>query len=396
MKNISIIILATVLLLSCSSSKKNNASQYTTSLIELKKITLPIDENTYYLSKSIFQFEENDKEYLFFGNFEKRQHEILIYDTESQNLHKRIPLDKEGPNGVPSIWGCIPFYDSNTFLVSQHNIARTTIIDGEGNVIRKYNIKQAQDGNGLWADSRYGVSFFHTPSFTKDSIVYFSNGIFKKNMNREIWKTIPMFHSLNLKNGQIQTLPINYPDIFNDDVVIPAGGGFEFTYDYNYKQNKLVCSLTGYDSIMVTDDLKQVHWHNGKSRYLKSIRPRVYEADGFDWLRESKEGVKYHNIMYDKYRDVYYRIAEFPYEFKPNESIFETPKGREFSIIIFDKNLNIIGETKFPGNKYLYKMSFVGRDGLYISENNEANPDFDEDKLVFACFKLEDLRDKKL
>ena len=100
-----------------------------------------------------------------------------------------------------------------------------------------------------------------------------------------------MFHSLNLKNGQIQTLPINYPDIFNDDVVIPAGGGFEFTYDYNYKQNRLVCSLTGYDSIMVTDDLKQVHWHNGKSRYLKSIRPRVYEADGFDWLRESKSGL---------------------------------------------------------------------------------------------------------
>ena len=135
MKNISIIILATVLLLSCSSSKKNNASQYTTSLIELKKITLPIDENTYYLSKSIFQFEENDKEYLFFGNFEKRQHEILIYDTESQNLHKRIPLDKEGPNGVPSIWGCIPFYDSNTFLVSQHNISFSIDDSCSGNIM---------------------------------------------------------------------------------------------------------------------------------------------------------------------------------------------------------------------------------------------------------------------
>ena len=36
-------------------------------------ITLPIDENTYYLSKRIFQFEEDGKEYLFFGNFEKKQ-----------------------------------------------------------------------------------------------------------------------------------------------------------------------------------------------------------------------------------------------------------------------------------------------------------------------------------
>ena len=155
----------------------------------------------------------------------------------------------------------------------------------------------------------------------------------------------------------------------------------------------MVCSLTGYDSIMVSDDLKQVRWHNGKSRYLKSIRPRVYEANGFDWLRESKGGPKYHNIMYDKYRDVYYRIAEFPYEFKANESPFDDPKGREFSVIVFDKDFNIIGETKFPGNKYFYKMSFVGRDGLYISENNLANPEFDENKLVFACFKLEDIKE---
>ena len=394
-----IIILLTNSFLSSCTSSDNNLIQYTKSLREIEKITLPIDENTYYLSKSMFQFEEDDKEYLFFGNFEKHQHEILIYDMESKNLHKRIPLEKEGPNGVPAIWGCRPFHDSKTFLVSQHNVGRTTIIDGKGNVIRRYNMKHNLK-NGVWADGRYGVSFFYTPSFSKDSIVYFSNGIFrqymvKHRMDREVWRTIPMFNSLNLKNGHIQTLPINYPNIFEYDVKTPAGGGYSFAYDYNYKHDRLICSFTGYDSIMVTDNLKQVRWYNGKSRYLKSMRPKVYEADGFDWLRESVESPSYHNIMYDKYRDVYYRIVRHPYELKANESPFEDPTGREFSIIIFDKDLNIIGETKFPGNKYLYKMSFVGRDGLYISENNEANPEFDEDKLVFACFKLEDIKGKE-
>ena len=156
-----------------------------------------------------------------------------------------------------------------------------------------------------------------------------------------------------------------------------------------------MCSFTGYDSIMVTDDLKQVRWYNGKSRHLNRMRPKVYEADSFDWLREATENPSYHNIMYDKYRDVYYRIVELPYELKPNESPFDEPRGREFSIIIFNKDFNIIGETKFPGNKYFYKMSFVGRDGLYISENNLANPEFDENKLVFACFKLEDIKGKE-
>ena len=384
-----------IILFSCQNPSKKSNATYDISLIEAKKIVLPVDENTYYLSKSMFQFEENGKEYLQFGNFEKKQHEILIYDIESQSLHKRIPLEKEGPKGVPAIYGCIPYFDSKTILVSQHNVGRISIIDGEGNVVRKYNMRQSEDGNKFLVDGRFGISFFYTPSFTRDSIVYFKNGFFIQRMNRNVWKTIPMFNSLNLKNGRIGTSSIHYPDIFEDDVKVPAGGGYVFTYDYNYKQERLACSLTGYDSIMVTDDLKQVRWYNGKSRYLESVRPRVYDANDSNWLNESKGGIKYHNIMYDKFRDVYYRIAEFPYEFNANESAFDDPNGREFSIIIFDKDFNIIGETKFPGNKYLYKMSFVGRDGLYISENNEANPEFDEDKLVFACFKLENLNKKE-
>lgn len=174
-------LLILVHLCACSSSKSGEDIEYTMELKESKKITLPIDENTYYLSKSIFQFEESGKEYLQFGNFEKRQHEILIYDLEGQNLYKRIPLEKEGPNGVPAVYGCIPYYDSKTFLVSQHNRGMTTIIDGEGNVHAKYNMRQSADSierRGFWVDCRYGLSFFYTPSFTKDSIVYFKNELF--------------------------------------------------------------------------------------------------------------------------------------------------------------------------------------------------------------------------
>ena len=146
----------------CQSSSDESTATYDVDLVETHKLTLPVDESTYYLSKSMFQFEEDGREYLQFGNLEKRLHEILIYDIEKQNLHKRIPLEKEGPNGVPGIWGCIPFFDSKTFLVSQHNSGRMSIIDGEGNVVQKYSMRQSSDKTkriGLWVDSRFGVSF---------------------------------------------------------------------------------------------------------------------------------------------------------------------------------------------------------------------------------------------
>ena len=211
-------------------------------------------------------------------------------------------------------------------------------------------------------------------------------------MKTHEWKDVSMFTYLNMKNGEVGPLPLHYPSIFDKDVENPAGG-FSFSYEYNYNQNRLVCSFCGYDSLMVSDDLQNVRWYNGKSRYMESIRPVLQEtSEGLQALVKLKERGEYHNLMYDKYRDVYYRFVELPYELKQNESPFDDPRGREFSIIIFDKDFNIIGETKFPGNKYFYKMSFVGRDGLYISENNLANPDFDENKLVFACFKLEDIK----
>ena len=396
MKNIPLlfITLSLLCLCSCQTKTEQTTATYDISLKEAKKITLPIDENTYYLSKSMFQFEEDNKEYLSFGNFEKNQYEIILYDIEKEDIHKRIPLMKEGPNGVNGIIGLKPYDGSKSFLCFQHNSFRFSIIDGEGNLLKQFSTAP-QDKKFMMSID--GISYFHYPSFVIDSVIHFHQGpqylgSRERGIKQEDWKEFHMFASLNFRNGKIDWL-LNFPSIFDHDVKNPAGG-HGFSYDYNYKENRLVCSFTGYDSLMVTDDLQHIRWYDGKSRYLKTMRPILPEANlGVQALVDMKEAPQYLHIMYDKYRDLYYRFAEHPCELGPNEAFMNDPKAREFSVIIFDKDFNIIGETKFPGNKYLYKMSFVGRDGLYISENNEANPEFDEDKLVFACFKLEDLKE---
>ena len=172
-----------------------------------------------------------------------------------------------------------------------------------------------------------------------------------------------------------------------------ADGG-SFSYDFNSEESRLVCSFVDYDSLMVVDSDYVVKWFNGKSRYIEIKEPRLIEVgEGLDGIIKMSEQGHYFHVMYDKYRNVYYRFVEHPCELAPNEGYMDPPKRREFSVIIFDKDFRIIGETKFPGNKYFIRMSFVGRDGLYISENNLANPEFDEDKLVFACFKLEDVKE---
>jgi hypothetical protein len=375
---------------SCSSPSKESTATYDIGLTESKKITLPIDENTYFLSKSIFQFEEDGKEYLHFQNSEKKQYEIIIYDINSSIISKRIPLHKQGPNGIPNLMGSKPFNGGNDFLLFQSNVGRITILNNEGEIRHNYTIKTP---NGHFM-AFLPCSYFFTNPYMIDSTIYVAPKVGKPNMKKEDWGKTPMFFSLNLKTGNTDFAPIYYPNIFDKDVKRLADGA-AFSYDYNPDQNYLVCSFVDYDSLMVINSTYNVKWYHAKSHYLKSKKPQLIEVgEGLESIIEMSQKGHYFHIMYDKYRNVYYRFVEFPCELAKDEGYMDEPKAREFSVIILDKDFQIIGETKFPGNKYFIRMSFVGRDGLYISENNMANPDFDEDKLVFACFALEDLKGK--
>jgi len=385
-----LLLLILAQLYACSSSNNGTEIEYSKELVEAKKITLPIDERTYFLSKSIFQFEEDGKEYLHFENSQKGMYEIVTFDLEKQDVHRRLPIQPEGPNGIPAMFGSKPYPDSKNYLIFQGMAFRITQMDGEGNVIRNYQLKSP----GRFVRVML-ASFCYFPSFVRDSVLYFDQPVAsRKKRNLDNY---PLFAGLDLRTGELGFAPLYFPTTFDGDYSHIRSGD-RFSYDYNYKEDRLVCSFLESDSIMVTDDLSNVKWYNAKSRFLDNKTPYLNDTDvSVNGIIRRMEASKYWHVMYDKYRDVYYRFAEMPCELAKDEDPYDefTPKAREFTVIILDKDFRIIGETKFPGNKYFYKMSFVGRDGLYISENNPANPEFDEDKLVFACFKLEDLKDKE-
>lgn len=387
--SIFLFLLNVILLSACQAKYNEQKTIYTKQLEKNKQISLPIDENTYFVSRSIFQFEENGKEYLFFENREKRMYDFVLFDLKDQKEAKRIPIQREGPNGVPAMKGSRPFPDSNTFLVFQHNISRISLLEGNGHVIKNYPIR----ADGKFVDANLS-SIASWPTFSRDSVVYF-NQYSKGRGSRIGYDRIPLFASLDLRTGKTDWPSLYFPTRFDGDYSRIKGDD-GMAYDYNVKENRLVCSFDFYDSIMVTDNLKDVKWYNAKSKYLKSMKPNVdNHTNDLNALIKYMEKPKYFHLLYDKYRDVYYRFAIMPCELAKNESPYDyfAPKAREFSVIILNNEFEIIGETKFPGNKYFFLMSFVGKDGLYISENNLANPEFDENKLVFSCFKLVDVNE---
>ena len=89
--------------------------------------------------------------------------------------------------------------------------------------------------------------------------------------------------------------------------------------------------------------------------------------------------------MYDKYRKVYYRVAYPASTIEESDNYLKIIRSgkKNFSIMILDKDLNVIGETLFPDYTFNPHLWFVREEGLYISTNNEMNPNYDENQLVF-------------
>ena len=48
-----------------------------------------------------------------------------------------------------------------------------------------------------------------------------------------------------------------------------------------------------------------------------------YTSVGMNAIIQLRETPKHWHIMYDKYRNVYYRFAEMPYKLAPNESPYD-------------------------------------------------------------------------
>ena len=91
------------------------------------------------------------------------------------------------------------------------------------------------------------------------------------------------------------------------------------------------------------------------SKYLKPAKyiPKPHYAALNDYLRESNQQQFYHYIYYDKYREVYYRLA-YP----------------------------------LPGYRYQNRSIVVLKDGLYICDSHYKREDYDENVWSFQRFDL--------
>lgn len=374
------IICLSMLVFFCFSCGNNEDKKYQLILSD-KFLSFSLDRNTKNSILFLMPYtDENGKEYLTFQN--QVENEILFYDINTCNLEFKITPEIAGNNGVGRFLG---YYIQNldSIYVTSYDTQEISLIDRNSIVKDKIEYDKADDGTPL--SFFCFVTHYYKPATVIGREMYMYSG-----PNRLIEKD-PVVFVLDLDTKSMKALPFIYPDYPGSDNKTKKYGleneysrcfnGKEFVYSFFYDEDIYVSLSPDHDSI---NRIKI------KSKYIDQVK---YLAEYGVTPKEFCESPNYGNLLYDKYRDIYYRVAYPPTTIDEKKEKVRSMElmeyGRKnFSIIILDKNFQVIGETLFPNYTYNSKLMLIREDGLYISDSHYMNPNFSDDILSFKRFDL--------
>jgi hypothetical protein len=263
-------------------------------------------------------------------------------------------------------------------------------VDGEGDIVKKIDYGKMAYPQSV--TSYISISSFYQPLFIIGGNLYITQTPNYEYGDKVLEKS-PVSILIDTLHKTIQSSSFTYPIIVSSEDYFKVKN-FEYGLSRLFDGKQIIYSFAFDDNIYVTsiknDLVKKL---SVKSRYIQQVKPPSHEnATVNSYGKILCETPSYGNLVYDKYRDVYYRFvhpgAEMENDIADYGEIVRYG-GKHFSIIILDHDLNSIGETPvFPDYANAPRVCFVAKDGLFICDNTPMQNDFDEDVLSFQQFEL--------
>ncbi len=377
MKHLILPLLLFCLLSSCKREKGEPQDNYTLEATENIK-SFPLDSDVKYDASYLYTFEENGKRYLSFLNYRTTQ--LLFYDFDTAKFLFKVTLDKEGSNGVVMPTG---YYikDFNNMYISSSAYFGLIKVDTTGTIVQKIAYGKTSTGYKILPSYNPSSRPYLPPIFIGNK-VYITQNNLERFCPAE--KT-PLSVAIDTVQKKYISLPLTY-SILTEKQLESNVSSFSRTYD---GKNFIYSFYVDEDILVTSIDHAEVKRIKAKSKYINTPDEKL------DFESESAPIkvltlARYGDLIYDPYREVYYRFAYHKTELENNVNWWgKIVYGRKkFSVIILDKDFQIIGETLFPEAIYNSCVFFVEKEGLYISRDYQINYDQSEDFMTFELFKL--------
>lgn len=351
--------------------------------------SFPIMDEVRVPQTAVFQFDEKGKRYLSFQNLP--QNDILIYSIDSQSLVKKLSVNVEGDNAVVGGFGGYYVADMEHIFIPSLYVNTISVVDTAGKVKQKIQYAKTTEGQLL-------KPFIPDD---KSQMIFVGGDLYiPQTMNLRLGdravQDSPIKVVIDTVKNTAEALPMRFPPLIGHKD-LGTVGAFGADYSCCYDGDSFIYSFIADEDLYVTSAThKEIVKKKAKSKYIDNVTVfRSKEEDFQKMMKAQCEHASYGKILYDKYRDVYYRFVYPPCEIDDYSDYYldlYRSGRRSFSIMILDKELNIVGETSFPPYTYNPNLAFVLEDGLYISSSHIKNPEYSDDELRFQRLEL---REKK-
>lgn len=332
-----------------------------------KSFSLLLDSLTY-TGSSCFQYIDfYNKKQIVYNN--PKTNALYFHNIENGKLLKKVPFVREGSEGIANIDGFYIHTPDSIFIPSTLSQAMF-LVNENGNIIQKYKYLKERKDDIMQID----FTVFNHPVLHNGKL-YCVSVYENKNKDRTMLQTL----DLNTKKW---TPSIYFPDEYKNNFY-PSPGFYAPYATFNDKNKRLYFSMPVSNYIYETDFIKTYNKTYAGAKNLKEIKP--FSNNVFNLLfseREKyfQENLSYSAVFYDKYRDIYYRIALHPIDKVYMNSKDEFKKYfKNFSIIILDKNMNKVGEIMPEKYTYAQRIIIPIPEGILLKnfKKSKENEDMD-------------------
>lgn len=354
----------------CSDNKVND----NISGVSLKRVRIPIDSisSNYNQMYQSFYDESKKQELLYIMNIFTNG--IDIYNLETLALENRRSFDINGPTALPKIDGIHVFKKDSFLVLSEQRVDGLIVSDNSIMSLRKM------------LGSKQTFFNHHTSSMTP--VLEYKQKLFVYGLPiggdaPDSTNYLELDLVLDFKKHTIKKL---YNENMNP--VDKRWGNLRFHTRTLDDMGRIVYSFPFTSELLIYDiELDSFYSKDVPSRFVET--PTRLISSGENWTKHTLENNHFDGILFDKYRELYYRFVKLSTTSLNNEGKLKTAFHQETAVQVIDKEFNVVTEFKLtPVWQYLSKDSFVSKSGLYISEANHLNENIHEDSLYFTIFNI--------
>ncbi|MBD3628428.1 DUF4221 family protein [Cyclobacterium sp.] len=314
-----------------------------------------------------------DGKYLY--NYNQHDHSFEQIDLDEKKFVRKLPFEKEGPNGTGDFFRSFFLLDDEHILIV--TFPNPLIFDLNGKKLKELKFQEL-----ITDDSKTDVrqAFLVEMNLPEQKNQYLgflrsfeakSTELMRVDLNEGSTKTMSIPQFENLKNFSLQFTDGKSSMISGPQTYLSRKGG-KILLGSNLR-NEI------YQYLPETDSLRVFTYQSQLTDNEKTI-PGASEFDtqeGFlEAIRQVREEISFSPPVWDERNKVYYRFSHKEVLEEPDTENFQWPAATsaEVYLTLFDENLEMLAETAVPDITMPPQMHFVkdGKIWMFVNVEDEV------------------------